>query len=148
MRQEVDCLWETAEVQEALAALTGTANPDMANRLTVKEYNAYITCQVANNLDAQAWARVDRKKRPAELAAELAPVEQAGERASEHQRVRERASARTSTTSVTLPQLLSLFLYQPLVSLLSPRWATRRTLLCKRRGLRVGGDRRRAALAN
>ena len=72
MRQEVDCLWETAEVQEALAALTGTANPDMANRLTVKEYNAYITCQVANNLDAQAWARVDRKKRPAELAAELA----------------------------------------------------------------------------
>ena len=72
LRQEVDCFWETLEVQEALATLTGTDNPDKANRLTVKEYNAFITCDVASNLDAQAWARVDRKKRPAELAQELA----------------------------------------------------------------------------
>ena len=56
-------MWETLEVQEALATLTGTDNPDKANRLTVEEYNAFITCDVASNLDAQAWARVDRKKK-------------------------------------------------------------------------------------
>ena len=65
-------MWETVEVQEALATLTGKENPDMWHRLSVQEYNAYITSEVSDNLDAQAWARVDRKKRPGELAAEYA----------------------------------------------------------------------------
>ena len=41
------------------------------NKLTCEEYVAYITVEVVGNMDAIAWARVNRKTRMPELCQHL-----------------------------------------------------------------------------
>ena len=78
-RQELETLWETEEMQTVLCQMAGStpesssAAPDASgsaldeSRLTCSEYAAFITAQVVQNMDAIAWARVNRKARRPEL---------------------------------------------------------------------------------
>ena len=84
-RQELESLWETQEMQSVLMKLAdlpaylGEANTPMCSgldcdRLTCDEYVAYVTVDVVQNMDATAWARVNRKTRMPELQQYLEPL--------------------------------------------------------------------------
>ena len=69
-RQEVETLWETQEVETALCNVLDMELPEVPtktaeelddSKLTCEEYVAYITVEVVGNMDAIAWARVNRK---------------------------------------------------------------------------------------
>lgn len=83
-RQELETLWETEEMQTVLGDLAGitfgipTTEQSSSSisldhcRLTCEEYVAFVTAQVVKNMDAIAWARVNRKTRMPELVQHLA----------------------------------------------------------------------------
>ena len=71
-RQELETLWETKEMDDILSSLAGLPQRETSsasagaldlNRLTCVEYVSYITVEVVRNMDAIAWARVNRKTR-------------------------------------------------------------------------------------
>ena len=75
-RQEMETLWETQEVETALCKVLDMEVPQVHrktgeelddSKLTCEEYVAYITVEVVGNMDAIAWARVNRKTRMPEL---------------------------------------------------------------------------------
>ena len=66
-----------------LPADLGEANASMCSgldcdRLTCDEYVAYVTVDVVQNMDAIAWARVNRKTRMPELHQYLEPLDGQG----------------------------------------------------------------------
>ena len=84
-RQELESLWETQEMQNVLAGLSDLrtdrteANAPSCSgldceRLTCEEYVAIVTVDVVQNMDAIAWARVNRKTRMPELQQYLEPL--------------------------------------------------------------------------
>ena len=75
-RQELETIWETQEMEVVLCNLLDVPLPVPAptsaegldcSRLTCEEYVAYVTLEVVQNMDAIAWARVNRKTRLPEL---------------------------------------------------------------------------------
>ena len=79
-RQELETIWETQEMEVVLCDLLDVPLPVPVptsaegldcSRLTCKEYVAYVTLEVVQNMDAIAWARVNRKTRLPELCQHL-----------------------------------------------------------------------------
>ena len=84
-RQELETIWETQEMQAILCQMAdspcgiATSEPTSSKaldgrRLTCEEYVAYVTVPVVQNMDAIAWARVNRKTRMPELCQHLPPL--------------------------------------------------------------------------
>ena len=79
-RQELETIWETQEMERALCEVLDMKVPDAppripedleSSKLTCEEYVAYVIVEVVGNMDAIAWARVNRKTRLPELCQHL-----------------------------------------------------------------------------
>ena len=104
-RQELETLWETEEMQtvlcqmagstpESSSAAPGASSPALdESRLTCPEYVALITAQVVQNMDAIAWARVNRKARLPELDQHLQEMDKHRQEPTGEQSYEENASS-------------------------------------------------------